>query len=313
MDHDSLFKALLITFFVDFVNAFLPDMAEYLDPTSIEFIDKELFTDVTAREKHEVDLLVKTRFREKDAFFLIHVENQATPEPNFPKRMFRYFARLHEKYDLPIYPVALFSFDKPLREESDHYEVVFPNKTVLRFEYTTIQLNRLPWRSFITKLNPVVTALLVKMNIEPRDRPRVLMECARMLATLKLDPARAELIWTFADSYLKLTAEEMRQYEREVAKLAPDEKEATMQLMSTIRREGMQEGLEQGMQQGMHEGKVALVSRQIVRRFGPAPPQIAKGLELLTSDELDGLGEDLLDFKSLDDLAGWLSNHRTVD
>ena len=63
---------------------------------------------------------------------------------------------------------------------------------------------------------------MAKMKIAPKDRPKVLMACARMLATLKLDPARAELIWTFAESYLKLTAEEMNQYQRELARLAPE-------------------------------------------------------------------------------------------
>ena len=46
MDHDRIFKELLKHFFVEFVDAFLPDVAAYLDPTSLEFIDKEVFTDV---------------------------------------------------------------------------------------------------------------------------------------------------------------------------------------------------------------------------------------------------------------------------
>src|SRR5690349_11065082 len=57
MDHDRLFKELISTFFLEFVQLFLPDVAAYLDAASIEFLDKEIFTDVTAGEKHEVDLL----------------------------------------------------------------------------------------------------------------------------------------------------------------------------------------------------------------------------------------------------------------
>src|ERR1700738_1718548 len=102
MDHDRAFKELLTNFFCEFVSAFLPDVAAYLDPdTPIEFLDKEVFTDVTAGEKHEVDLVARVGFRGQDAFFLIHVENQATPQSYFPKRMFSYFARLYEKHDLP--------------------------------------------------------------------------------------------------------------------------------------------------------------------------------------------------------------------
>lgn len=113
MDHDRAFKELLSTFFVEFVELFLPDMVSYLDTSSMEFLDKEIFTDVLAGEKHEVDLVVKARFRDQETFFLIHVENQASAQSNFPQRMFTYFARLHEKHALPIYPVALFSYDTP--------------------------------------------------------------------------------------------------------------------------------------------------------------------------------------------------------
>lgn len=83
------------------------------------------------------------------------------------------------------------------------------------------------WRDFVNKVNLVAAALMAKMKIEPQDRPKVLIQCARMLATLKLDPARSELVWTFAESYLKLTAEETQQYEREFASLAAEEQEAS--------------------------------------------------------------------------------------
>src|SRR5260221_5210712 len=106
MDHDRLFKELLTTFFAEFVELFLPELGAYLDRDRLEFLDKEVFTDVTAGEKHEADIVVKAAFRSPagppEAFFLVHIENQASREPEFGKRMFRYFARLHEKHDLPV-------------------------------------------------------------------------------------------------------------------------------------------------------------------------------------------------------------------
>ena len=45
---------------------------------------KEVLTDIPAGERHEVDLLVKTRFRDRrEFFFLIHVENQASTAADF--------------------------------------------------------------------------------------------------------------------------------------------------------------------------------------------------------------------------------------
>jgi hypothetical protein len=42
IDHDRLFKELITTFFWEFI----PEMAAYLEPDSITFLDKELFTDI---------------------------------------------------------------------------------------------------------------------------------------------------------------------------------------------------------------------------------------------------------------------------
>ena len=85
IDHDRIFKELIKTFFLEFVELFLPDVYADLDRETIEFLDKEVFTDVTSGEKHEVDLIAKARFRGQDWFFLFHVEAQADDrKPPFP-------------------------------------------------------------------------------------------------------------------------------------------------------------------------------------------------------------------------------------
>ncbi len=52
MDHDRLFKELLTTFFLDFLKVFCPQLARYLDPAWLEFLNMEVFTDVTHGERH---------------------------------------------------------------------------------------------------------------------------------------------------------------------------------------------------------------------------------------------------------------------
>ncbi len=187
IDHDRLFKELLTTFFVEFVELFLPEVSSYLERQSVKFLDKEVFTDVTSGDRYEADLVVEARFRNQDSFFLIHTEHQARAEANFSQRMFRYFARLYEKFALPVYPVVLFSYDAPRRPEPTSHRIEFPDKVVLQFNYSVIQLNRRNWRDFVRHQNPVASALMAKMNIAPEDRPRVKFECLRLLATLRLD------------------------------------------------------------------------------------------------------------------------------
>ena len=268
-------------------------------------LDKEVFTDVTLGEQHEVDLVMKAKLRDTEAFFLVHVENQAKAQAEFPKRMFRYFARLTEKYDLPVYPVVIFSYDAPQRPEPHEFRVSFPGRTVLRFDYAVIQLNRLPWRRFVRQPNPVAAALMAKMKMAERERPRVKLECLRLLATLRLDPARTKLIGGFIDSYLELSARELKQYEREFKALEPKEEQTTMALIS----QWEQRGIEQGISQGIDRGKRELLSLFVQGRFGTIPADISSRLNELSSEQSDALGLLLPRLETLADLERWLSQH----
>src|SRR4051794_7565177 len=282
MDHDRLFKELLRTFFVEFIELFLPEVAAYLDPASVEFLDKEVFTDVTAGERHEVDLLVKARFKGKPAFFLIHVEHQAAAAPGWHpvgKRLFRYFARLDEAHDLPVYPIVVFSFDAPLREEPTEYRVEFPDMTVLVFTFRVVQLNRLNWRDFVDRPNPVAAALMAKMRIAPEERPRVKLECLRLLATLKLDRARMQLISGFVDSYLRLNAQEQQTFTKGLAEIAPAEQETVMEITTSWTEEGIQIGRRQGVQD--------MVLRQLRRRFTDLPPGLEDKVRQLSAPAVE--------------------------
>ncbi|MEA5470169.1 Rpn family recombination-promoting nuclease/putative transposase, partial [Spirulina sp. 06S082] len=138
IDHDRLFKELLTVFFVEFIELFFPELREYLDRNSVTFLDKEVFTDVTRGEKYETDLIVQVRFAEQDSYFLIHIENQSSFETGFDRRMFRYCSRLHEKFNLPIYPIVIFSYDRPKKAATNRYQIAFPDFKVLQFNYRVI-------------------------------------------------------------------------------------------------------------------------------------------------------------------------------
>lgn len=295
IDHDRLFKELLSTFFLEFLDLFFPDVTSYLEPDSITFLDKEVFTDVTAGEQYEADLIAKVRFRNQESFFLIHVENQAKAQTDFSKRMFRYFARLYEKFALPVYPIALFSYDTPQRPEPNYHQVSFADFEVLKFNFRVIQLNRLNWRDFVSQSNPVASALMAKMNIAPEERPRVKLECLRLLATLRLDPARMKLISGFIDTYLRLNAQEERLFQADVSTIEPSQQEVVMEIVTSW------------MEQGMQQGKVALIMRLLNRRFGGVTPQVEARIRSLSSEQLENLAEALLDFSNASDLDTWLN------
>ena len=299
IDHDRLFKELLSTFFIEFIELFFPEVLNYLEPDSVIFLDKEVFTDVTAGDRYEADLLVKAQFQNRSSYFLIHVENQSYNQANFNKRMFRYFARLHEKYDFPIYPVVIFSYAQPQKAAESSYQLEFPDFKVLNFNYRVLQLNRLNWRDFLNQHNPIASALMAKMKIAIADRPKVKAQCLRLLVTLKLNPAKMQLISGFIDIYLNLDEAEEQVFQTELGKIELEKREQVMEIVTSW----MRTGIEQGIQR-----ETELIVRLLKRKIGQLEPEIEAQIKGLEIEKLENLGEALLDFEQLEDLTAWLSN-----
>lgn len=303
LNHDRLFKELLTTFFVEFIELFFPEMVDYLEADSLEFVDKEIFTDITSGARREANLLVKCRFQGREAFFLIHLEHQSKREKDFAKRMFFYFARLTEKFDLPLFPIALFSYDKPQSEEKHQYLLEFPDRKVVEFNFAVIQLNRLNWRDFLTKDNPAASALMAKMNIETNDRVTAKKECLRMIARLKLDVARAHLLSGFVDSYIRLLEAERKTLETEMQKLPSKEREEVMEIMTSWK----EEGIEIGMGRGVQLGKVELIMDLLNERVGRINKNLQRQISKLSVEQLTEFGKALFNFKSTKDVELWLN------
>jgi hypothetical protein len=305
MDHDRPFKQLLTVFFFEFIQRFLPGVAQYIDPTFVEFMDKESFAGIPRRRgRKESDLVAKVRFKDNtEAFFLILVENESSPSQDLPQRLFYYHVRLSEKYGLPVYPVVIFSYSTPTRQEPTVYQQRFPDKIVLQFHYTVIQLNRLPWRSFVKQPNPAATALMTRMKMSKSDRPRVKAECLRLLITLKLDPGKSDLIGEFMETYLDLSNQESQVYERAIAEFEPQIREEAMEFGTSWRRLGRAEGREEGREEGRAEGERKALIMIGTRRLGEPLDAVRAAIDGITSvQRIEELMSRLLEVESWDEL-----------
>jgi hypothetical protein len=253
IDHDRLFKELLETYFAEFMQIFFPAAAQAINLKQIKFLQQEIFTDVTAGEKHEVDILVETQLKDEPGLILIHVEPQAYAQKDFNERMFIYFSRLYEKYRRKILPVAIFSYDQE-RDEPDTFQIGFSFLEILRFQFYKLELKKLNWRHYIDSNNPAAAALLSKMGFKPGERVRVKLEFMRMLARLKQDPARTELLGGFFETYLKLNREEEEQLYHELGKIDKKEADTIMQITTSWHEKGRMEGRVEGKMEGRAEG-----------------------------------------------------------
>jgi hypothetical protein len=184
--------------------------------------------------------------------------------------MFFYFAELHRKYRLPIYPIAVFTFDEPQRPEPHQYSISLPHLDVLTFNFQPIQLNQLNWRDFLQYHNPVAAALMAKMKIAEKDRPKVKVECLRLLVNLQLDPARNFLISGFVDTYLRLNRKEEQVFQTEIAKIEPvTEQEKIMQLTTSW------------MERGLEQERRSAISGLLELRYGVIDDQLTAILPTL--------------------------------
>ncbi len=72
------------------------------------------------------------------------------------------------------------------------------------------------------------------------------------------------------------------------------------------KEEGVQIGRQEGRQEGVRLGEAKLLIRQLSRRFGNLSPSQQERIAALSLEELERLGEALLDWQSPADLPDWL-------
>ncbi len=293
--HDERYKQLITVFFREFVLLFLPELGEHIDFVhSPEFIQQEVLHNIPAYSSREVDLLVKVKYQGQDVQFLVHIENQATHQADFPKRMFDYSSALMLQHGLPVYPIALLSYNRPIKPAPSVYELKVAGANVLRFEYRVIQLNQLSWRSYLEVANPVAVALMAAMNVPLEERARVRVQCMRALLNLKLDSVSTALVVGFVEDELPLTDAQRLEFERDIGVIPVEEQVAIMELTTSWWREGreagMQVGLEEGRQEGRQEGQVVTARKILVRlaepRLGKLTPQVKKRLDSISDADV---------------------------
>ncbi len=304
IDSDQLFKELLTTFFADFLALFFPELLAALDITSLEFSDKEYFTELVTGERRAADIVAKAKFQGREVFFLTHIENQGDihNQKNFQQREFFYAADLHRQTGLPVYSIAVLYGNQPKRPHQGLYRMEFPGHVALEFRYRVVQLNQLDWHVFVAHDNPVAAALMAKMRIQPADRPVVKAACFSIMVGLDLTEVQKHLIGGFVDTYLTLNEQEQAAFTSEMAKIEPPKRDKAMELVTSWERKGIAQGAEQGERQGAQK-VLLLVLRE---RLGPIAPPLQKRLRQLSVAQVQDLTKASFKFTDTGDLASWL-------
>ena len=79
------------------------------------------------------------------------------------------------------------------------------------------------------------------------------------------------------------------------------------------RQEGLQEGELRGEQRGRQEGQRKIILLLLNHKFDGIESPVLERINRLSLEQLEAMGESLLDFKQISDLEAWLKNAEKSD
>ncbi|BAZ08289.1 hypothetical protein NIES4071_00940 [Calothrix sp. NIES-4071] len=298
--YDSPWKDILQTYFEDFMLFFFPNAHREIDWTKqVEFLDKELeeITKDAEIGRRFADKLVQVHLKNgEEGLLLIHVEVQAQEESEFEVRMFIYNFRIYNKYKKKVISVAVLGDDNPNWRPSVFNYSLFG--CTLFFEYPIIKLLDYQQQQSELSTNPnpfatVIMAHLAAMNTRSDRTARKQQKLALVQQLYSTGYTEQQVIdlFAFLDWMLTLPPNLEAEFKLEVEQL---EDRQSMKYVTSIERSGIE------------KGKKELVTRLLNRRLGNIDDQKLSVISSLSVEQLDELGEALLDFTSVADLTAWL-------
>ncbi|MEH2281964.1 MAG: DUF4351 domain-containing protein [Nostoc sp.] len=321
-DFDSPWKEIIEAYFPQAMHFFFPETSALIDwERPYEFLDKE-FQQI-AREaeqgKRYADQLVKVwQTQGEELWLLVHVEIQAQKEDNFSKRMFTYNFRIFDRFDRPAISLAILC-DSNREWRPSNYSYNYPD-TRLVFEFGSVKL--LDYENRFQELensdNPFATVVMAHLKTQqtrssPEQRKIWKFSLIRRLYDLGLEEQDIRNLYRFIDWVMILPKALENQFWEEFKQF---EQERTMRYVTTGERigyeRGKQEGKQEGKKEGEQEGEQRLILKLLQRRVGELSPELQERIQSLSLNQLETLGEALLDFTAMEDFLNWLQTNQSA-
>ncbi|MEM9217858.1 MAG: DUF4351 domain-containing protein [Cyanobacteria bacterium P01_F01_bin.150] len=310
-NYDAPWKEAIELYFHEFMDFFFPALEPQIDwQRPYEFLDKELQQIVRDADlgRRWADKLVKVWLVDgAEAWILIRIEVQSQYQTDFAQRMYRYNYRLNDRYNRSVASLAILADDRPSWKPKSYKKDTLGTQINFTFSIAKLLDFDQNWTDLETNLNPFSIVVMAHLKArETKDDPPSRKEWKLRLTRRLYEQgySRSDILelYRFIDWLIVLPEpletifqQELDQYERE----------GTMRYVSTIERQGIAKGIEQGI-----ERERSLILRQLTRRVGELPESIIEPINQLSVDDLEALGEALLDFEQMDDLQQWLTEYQ---
>jgi predicted transposase/invertase (TIGR01784 family) len=221
---------------------------------------------------------------------ILHLEFQTDPDPKMSFRMLDYRTRVYRRFPkktMRQVVIYLKETSSPLVREN---AFILPNT---RHEYEVLRLWEIPAEKMLG-----LSGLLPLANLgKTPNRPEILRQVAAKIDNIEGRTEKSNLAAATAILAGLVLSKEI--------------------IGSLLREEIMRESViyqdirESGKAQGRREEAVSLILRLLNRRLGEISSTLSQQIRELSLEQLETLGEALLDFTSLTDLTAWLSEIET--
>ncbi|MBE9460836.1 hypothetical protein ACFP1I_20140 [Dyadobacter subterraneus] len=248
---EEAFPDLLRFFFEDADNIFNMDRG-------FEFMDKELSELFPELEKQGgsrfVDMLVKTFLGSgEEEWILIHIEIESVSGRNFAKRMFQYYYRILDRFEVEIVALAVFT-GKKNQNQPAFYQKNFLG-TKITYEYNAYGIQQHSEKELLAMNNPfafIVLAaqkalLMGKIPEEELGEQRLTIARA-LIQTKQYDNEQIRRFLYFLKTFIHIENFEINsKFDKEINSLTG--KETAMGIIETIKMLAKEEGIEKGREE----------------------------------------------------------------
>ncbi|QTA87557.1 DUF4351 domain-containing protein [Desulfonema magnum] len=307
-DYDTPWKEVVEHYFPEFVAFFFPKAFQDIDwKRGYEFLDKELQKIAKDAEtgRRYVDKLVKVWLKNgEDAWALIHADIQIEGEKNFSERMYIYNYRLYDRYRRHAASFAVIGYAGKAEDTGKFEKKLWDCEVRFRFPVVRLGDYAKDPESLEKSDNPFAVVVLahLKTKATVRDSKKRMREKIALIRHLyRKGFSKQDIVslFRFIDWVMFLPEKEDDLFWEEVSVF---EKEGKMPYITSVERIGYKRGI----QQGRTEQGQSMLARMIAKKFRVLPEQELSKLEKLGPDDLLDLGEQLLDFESLEAVYQWI-------
>lgn len=255
----------------------------------------------------ENDVLIKA-YSPEVGEFLIANELQLRYNDKMPVRMRAYAALAEEKYGLPVFPV-LVNILQP--SSTINVQGAFVGEVMglqVRQDYCVLNLweveAELVFEQSLSPLLPFVPIL--KGGGEPQVVQRALVQLQRDESLVELE----SLLGFFASFVLETdVVQQIMRWDMTVLRESPWYQEILQEGENRGLERGIEQGLERGIEQGLERGiehERALLVRLLTRKLGELSEEMIQSIQALSLEQLEALGDAVLDFQTVSDFESWL-------